>query len=141
MRRRRIHGDDVGPLSDRNVAGRRGDGDRVVHGGELEPDRHLVAGHAHDQRQRHAADRSVQAMSDVDARRDRGSLSVVLMLMVVIVLAGGALIVDGGRALSARRHAANTAEAAARFAVTSQSLSTDIDPERARESALSYATR
>jgi Flp pilus assembly protein TadG len=77
----------------------------------------------------------------VRSTRDRGSLSVVLMLMVVIALAGGALIVDGGRALAARRHAANTAEAAARFAVSSQSLSTEIDATTAREAALSYASR
>jgi Flp pilus assembly protein TadG len=72
---------------------------------------------------------------------DRGSLSIVLMLIVVIVLGGAALVVDGGRALTARRHAANTAEAAARFAVTSQSLSTEIDAARVRVAALSYAAR
>lgn len=73
--------------------------------------------------------------------RDRGSLSVVLMLVVVIALGGGALIVDGGRAMVARRHAANTAEAAARFAVVGQSLSTELDEARARDAAVSYATR
>ena len=79
--------------------------------------------------------------SDPDRRRDRGSLSIVLMLVVVIALGGGALIVDGGRAMAARRHAANTAEAAARFAVVGQSLSTELDEARAREAAISYATR
>jgi Flp pilus assembly protein TadG len=50
--------------------------------------------------------------------RDRGSISVILVFLVVIALGGAGLIVDGGRAMSARRHASNTAEAAARAAVS-----------------------
>ena len=72
---------------------------------------------------------------------DRGSLSVMLMLVVIIALGGAALIVDGGRAMTARRHAANTAEAAARSAIADQSLTRGFDPDRAIEVAHSYATR
>lgn len=73
--------------------------------------------------------------------RDRGSLMIITMLLLVITLAGAALIVDGGRAMAARRHAANTAEAAARFAVADQSLTTGFDPDLARTIALSYVER
>lgn len=73
--------------------------------------------------------------------RDRGSIAVVLMFLVVVALGGAGLIVDGGRAMAARRHAANTAEAAARFATTSQSLSSGLDHDRARAAAVSHATR
>lgn len=75
------------------------------------------------------------------SERDRGSLTVALMLVVVVALGGAALIVDGGRALAARRHAANTAEAAARFAASTESLRSGFDPQRARESVVSYAVR
>ena len=73
--------------------------------------------------------------------RDRGSLTVALMLVVVVALGGAALIVDGGRAMAARRHAANTAEAAARFAASTESLRSGFDPDRAREAVVSYAMR
>lgn len=73
--------------------------------------------------------------------RDRGSLSVVMMFLVVITLAAAGLIVDGGRAMAARRHAANTAEAAARWAVATQSLSTGFDPDTAASLARSHAER
>ena len=66
---------------------------------------------------------------------------VALMLVVVVALGGAALIVDGGRALAARRHAANTAEAAARFAASTESLRSGFDPARARDAAMSYAVR
>jgi Flp pilus assembly protein TadG len=75
------------------------------------------------------------------AARDRGSLSIVMMFLVIIVLAGAALIVDGGRAMSARRHAANTAEAAARSAVANQSLTEGFDPSAATARARSHAER
>lgn len=75
------------------------------------------------------------------ASRDRGSLSIVMMFMVIIALAGAALIVDGGRALTARRHAANTAEAAARSAVANQSLTAGFDPIAATARARSHAER
>jgi Flp pilus assembly protein TadG len=73
--------------------------------------------------------------------RDRGSLSVITMFLLMIALAGGALIVDGGRALTARRHAANTAEAAARFAVADQSPTGGFDESVAADVARSYAQR
>ncbi|MCY7300340.1 MAG: pilus assembly protein TadG-related protein, partial [Ilumatobacteraceae bacterium] len=46
--------------------------------------------------------------------RDGGAISVVMVILLVRVLGGAGLVVDGGRALGARRHASNTAEAAAR---------------------------
>ncbi len=73
--------------------------------------------------------------------RDRGAISVVMMLLLVIVLTGSGLIVDGGRAMSARRHAANTAEAAARAAVSSATPVSGFNPRTARAAALDYASR
>jgi Flp pilus assembly protein TadG len=73
--------------------------------------------------------------------RDSGSLSIVMIFLVIITLAGAALIVDGGRAMTARRHAANTAEAAARWEVASQSRSAGFDPEAASRTARSHAER
>ena len=73
--------------------------------------------------------------------RDNGSLSVVTMFLTIVALGAAGLVVDGGRALAARRHAAGTAEAAARFAITRQSLTTGFDPETAMEVARSYAVR
>lgn len=73
--------------------------------------------------------------------RDRGSVSVVLLFLIVIVLLGGGLIVDGGRAMVARRHAANTAEAAARAAVSTATPVSGFNPTRARSAALQYAAR
>lgn len=77
----------------------------------------------------------------VDHASDRGSLSIVLVLLVTVVLGGGALVVDGGRAMAARRHAANTAEAAARTAVARTSLTNGFDPARAAELAIDHAVR
>ncbi len=74
-------------------------------------------------------------------RRDRGSLSIMLVVFVTVTLGGGALVVDGGRAMAARRHAANTAEAAARRAVAEQSLTQGFDPDVARAVALDHAVR
>jgi Flp pilus assembly protein TadG len=73
--------------------------------------------------------------------RDRGSISVVMIIMLVMVLAGAGLIVDGGRAMAARRHASNTAEAAARAAVSTATPVSGFDPVTARDAALEYATR
>ncbi|MEK7424563.1 MAG: pilus assembly protein TadG-related protein [Actinomycetota bacterium] len=72
---------------------------------------------------------------------DRGSLTIISMFLLVIALSGAALIVDGGRALAARRHAANTAEAAARFAVADQSLTGGFDENLAVAVARSHAQR
>jgi len=73
--------------------------------------------------------------------RDRGSLTIVALILTTMCLGGGALIVDGGRALAARRHAANTAESAARYAVASQTLSADPDHATLRARAIEFATR
>lgn len=65
-----------------------------------------------------------------------------MMFLLAIALAGAALIVDGGRALTARRHAANTAEAAARFAVADQAIGGgSFDADVAAQLALAHAQR
>ena len=73
--------------------------------------------------------------------RDVGSVTAAMVLMVVVVLGGAGLIVDGGRAMSARRHASNTAEAAARAAVSTATPVSGIDPDRARTAAIDHAVR
>jgi Flp pilus assembly protein TadG len=73
--------------------------------------------------------------------RDRGAVSVALMLLVVLAIGGAGLVVDGGRAMGARRHASNTAEAAARAAVSTATPVASFDPVVARRAALEYATR
>lgn len=78
---------------------------------------------------------------DRDRDRDHGSVSVVMMLLLVMVLGGGGLIVDGGRAMVARRHASNTAEAAARAAVSTATPVSGFDRTKARAAALDYAAR
>jgi len=74
-------------------------------------------------------------------QRDRGTISVVLVFLVIIALGGAGLIVDGGRAMAARRHASNTAEAAARAAVSTATPVSGFDRTTARTAALHYATR
>lgn len=74
-------------------------------------------------------------------RGDRGAISVVLMLLLVIALAGAGLIVDGGRVMVARRHASNTAEAAARAAVSTATPMSGFDRDVARDAAIGYANR
>ncbi len=76
-----------------------------------------------------------------DAARDGGTITVVMVMMLVIVLAGAALIVDGGRVMVARRHASNTAEAAARAAVATATPVSGFDPVKAQAAALDYALR
>lgn len=73
--------------------------------------------------------------------RDRGAISVVMVILLVMVFGGAGLVVDGGRALVARRHASNTAEAAARAAVSALSPVTGFNRDAARVAAMSYATR
>jgi Flp pilus assembly protein TadG len=73
--------------------------------------------------------------------RDHGSISVVMIIMLVMVLAGAGLIVDGGRAMAGRRHASNTAEAAARAAVSTATPMSGFDPATARRAAIEYADR
>ena len=56
-------------------------------------------------------------------------------------LSGAGLVVDGGRALVARRHASNTAEASARAAVATATPVSGIDQADAVAAALDHATR
>ena len=73
--------------------------------------------------------------------RDSGSISMVMVMLVVLVLGGAGLVVDGGRAMVARRHASNTAEAAARAAVSAASPVDEFDDDVARAAALEYTGR
>ena len=70
---------------------------------------------------------------------DRGSIGVALVLTITVTLGGAALVVDGGRAMAARRHAAATAEAAARQAVIAQPLLGPFDVAGARSAAFAHA--
>jgi Flp pilus assembly protein TadG len=76
-----------------------------------------------------------------ETRRDSGVISVVMVVLVVMVLGGAGLIVDGGRAMVAQRHASNTAEAAARAAIATATPVTGFDREAARREAVNYASR
>lgn len=78
---------------------------------------------------------------NASSTRDRGSITVVMVMLVVVVLGGAGLIVDGGRAMAARRHAANIAEAAARAAVSTATPVSGFDPAIARQAALDHARR
>ncbi|MEN9506909.1 MAG: hypothetical protein RI958_2835 [Actinomycetota bacterium] len=75
------------------------------------------------------------------ASPDRGLIGIALALTVAVTLGGAALVVDGGRAMTARRHAAATAEAAARWAVADQPVLAPFDPARARAAAVAHAAR
>lgn len=72
---------------------------------------------------------------------DVGSIGIALSLTVGVTLGGAALVVDGGRAMVARRHAAATAEAAARAAIVAQPLLGSFDEPAARSVALTHAVR
>jgi Flp pilus assembly protein TadG len=71
-------------------------------------------------------------------RGERGAIGVALAILMTGVLAAASLVVDGGRALAARRHAANVAEGAARAAVAAQ-LGRDIDLRVAATAARRHA--
>ena len=73
--------------------------------------------------------------------RDRGAFGVAAVLLVIVTLAGAALVVDGGRAMAARRHAANTAEAAARAGLSGYVPGAGIDPRAAVAAALDHSRR
>ncbi len=73
--------------------------------------------------------------------RDRGSVAVAMVLLLVLVLAGGGLVLDGGRAMAARRHAANIAEAAARVAVSTATPVQPFDVSQALDLAIDFAVR
>jgi len=70
---------------------------------------------------------------------DRGTITVVLMALVLVTLLGAGLVVDGGRAMTARRHASNIAEAAARAAVLTANPVDPLDPIAARRAAIAMA--
>ncbi len=74
-------------------------------------------------------------------RRDRGAISMALLLLLAVVFAGAGLVVDGGRTMAARRHASNTAEAAARAAVATATPVSSFDPVVARRAAIASAQR
>lgn len=74
-------------------------------------------------------------------RNDVGSISVVMIVLLVMVFGGAGLVVDGGRAMAARRHASNTAEAAARAAVATITPAAGFDHAVAEQAAFSYASR
>ncbi|HAN34204.1 MAG TPA: hypothetical protein DCQ52_01745 [Acidimicrobiaceae bacterium] len=130
----------VGPVACWCLAGRRGDGAGVVHRAQPIVGRCVGARCSHGRHERHATGRSVPPVSR-RRPRDRGAISVVLLLLVVVALSGAGLVVDGGRALVARRHASNTAEAAARAAVATATPVSGIDQADAVAAALDYATR
>jgi Flp pilus assembly protein TadG len=71
---------------------------------------------------------------------DRGTITVVLMALVLVTLLGAGLVVDGGRAMTARRHASNVAEAAARAGVLTANPVDPLDPIAARRAAIAMAT-
>jgi Flp pilus assembly protein TadG len=69
---------------------------------------------------------------------DRGAIGVALAILMTGVLAAASLVVDGGRALAARRHAANVAEGAARAALAVQP-GREVDHRLAAEAARRHA--
>lgn len=72
---------------------------------------------------------------------DRGTVSLVMVMLVAVVLAGAGLIVDGGRAMTARRHASNTAEAAARAAAATATPVGGFEEHLAHDAAVDFAAR
>ncbi|HRB04256.1 MAG TPA: pilus assembly protein TadG-related protein, partial [Ilumatobacteraceae bacterium] len=130
---------DVDALLFGRLAGRISHHAGVVHRAQSVAHRRVGTGLAYGDDERHPADRPVPAMTRPD--RDRGAISVVMVILLVMVLGGAGLVVDGGRALVARRHASNTAEAAARAAVASATPLAGFDGDAARDAAFSYAVR
>jgi len=88
-----------------------------------------------------AATISVDAGCPAERDSDRGAITVVMMFLLIIALMGAGLVVDGGRVMSARRHAYNTAEAAARAGVATATPMSGFSPTIARAAALDYALR
>ncbi len=74
-------------------------------------------------------------------QRDRGAITVVMMFLLIITLMGAGLVVDGGRVMVARRHAYNTAEAAARAGVATATPMSGFDRTKAGAAALDHALR
>jgi hypothetical protein len=80
--------------------------------------------------------------TDADATtRDRGAFGAAALMLVVVALAGSALVVDGGRAMAARRQAANTAEAAARAGLATYQPGAGLERRAATAAALDHARR
>lgn len=85
---------------------------------------------------------------DSHGDRDRGSLTVWLLLLLPVLFAFAGLVLDGGRAISARQDAANLAEQAARGAVDELAAGArnarvgaqflQLDPVAVRNSACGY---
>lgn len=75
------------------------------------------------------------------APRDRGSFGIAAAAVVTVSLGGAALVVDGGRAMAARRFAANTAEAAARAGAATVDPYRGLDAATATDAARSHAER
>jgi Flp pilus assembly protein TadG len=75
------------------------------------------------------------------AQRDRGAITVMMMFLLIITLMGAGLVVDGGRVMVSRRHAYNTAEAAARAGVATATPMSGFDPRKAGAAALDHAVR
>ena len=79
--------------------------------------------------------------------RDAGSVTIVMLLLAVALFAVCGLVIDGGRAITARQRAANHAEQAARAgaaALSEQALRGGWlrpDPAAARAAALAFLRR
>jgi Flp pilus assembly protein TadG len=79
--------------------------------------------------------------------RDTGSVTIVMLLLAVSLFAVCGLVIDGGRAITARQRAANHAEQAARAgaaALSEQALrggQIRLDPAAARGAALAFLRR
>jgi Flp pilus assembly protein TadG len=71
-------------------------------------------------------------------RGSTGAVGVALALLMIGVLAAAGLVFDAGRAMAARRHAANVAEGAARAAIAAQ-LGREINVDVASRAALHHA--
>jgi Flp pilus assembly protein TadG len=81
----------------------------------------------------------------VNSHRDAGNASIILVLITPAIYGVAGLVVDGGRALNARQHAANQAEHAARAAADAVDVDAirtgaglAIDPLAARRAAERY---
>ena len=78
---------------------------------------------------------------------DRGAAAVMLVLLTPVFFALAGLVLDGGRAITARQGAADLAEQAARAGVNALDVSTlrasgvdTVDPDAARNAACRYLT-
>jgi Flp pilus assembly protein TadG len=79
-------------------------------------------------------------------RTDSGAAAAILVLLAGALLAAGGLVLDGGRAIAGRQHAADVAEQAARAGANALDISTlrtdgvdRLDPAAARRDACQLA--